>query len=146
VYSFHIFLHFFVRGAFGFGSNIPIVLLTTPCLCPHHAIVLVAVADFISQIDLFPQGVRSGLEGLEAAYSWNARWHGAGTWLLTQSTPEALSVTMGLLIMAIVGMDRSRLLEWLSTWTDLRSRRITLPFAVTAGAVGTLSGGGALYF
>ncbi len=33
------FLGFFIRGAFGFGSNIPIVLLTTPILGPHHAIV-----------------------------------------------------------------------------------------------------------
>jgi uncharacterized membrane protein YfcA len=50
------FLGFFVRGAFGFGSNIPIVLLTTSILGPHHAIVQVAVAAFISQIDLLPQG------------------------------------------------------------------------------------------
>lgn len=53
------FLGFFVRGAFGFGSNIPIVLLTTPILGPHHAIVLVAVAALISQIDLLPQGVHT---------------------------------------------------------------------------------------
>jgi uncharacterized membrane protein YfcA len=53
------FLGFFVRGAFGFGSNIPIVLLTTPILGPHNAIVLVAVAAFVSQIDLLPQGVHT---------------------------------------------------------------------------------------
>jgi uncharacterized membrane protein YfcA len=51
------FFGFFVRGAFGFGSNILIVLLTTSILGPHHAIVLVAVAAFISQIDLLPQGI-----------------------------------------------------------------------------------------
>jgi uncharacterized membrane protein YfcA len=53
---------------------------------------------------------------------------------------------MGLLIMAVVGMDRFRLLERLCRWIDLRSRWVTSAFAVTAGTVGTVSGGGALYF
>lgn len=53
---------------------------------------------------------------------------------------------MGLLIMAVVGMDRFRLLERISVLIDLRSRGVTSAFAVTAGTVGTVSGGGALYF
>jgi uncharacterized membrane protein YfcA len=141
------FLGFFVRGAFGFGSNIPIVLLTTSILGPHHAIVLVAVAAFISQIDLLPQGVHTAdwrvskplIVGMLAGSA-------AGTWLLTLWTAEWLTVTMGLLIMAVVGMDRFRLLERLCRWIDLRSRGVTSAFAVTAGTVGTVSGGGALYF
>lgn len=141
------FLGFFVRGAFGFGSNIPIVLLTAPILGPHHAIVLVAVAALISQIDLLPQGVHTAdwqvskplIAGMLAGTA-------IGTWLLTLWTAEWLTVTMGLLIMAVVGMDRFRLLERLSAWVDLRSRGVTSVFAVTAGTVGTVSGGGALYF
>jgi uncharacterized membrane protein YfcA len=141
------FLGFFVRGTFGFGSNIPIVLLTTPILGPHHAIVLVAVAAFISQIDLLPQGLRTAdwqvskplIVGMIAGSA-------VGTWLLTLWKPEWLTVTMGLLIIAVVGMDRFRLLERVSTWLDLRSRVVTSALAVTAGSVGTVSGGGALYF
>jgi uncharacterized protein len=141
------FVGFFVRGAFGFGSNIPIVLLTTSILGPHHAIVLVAVAAFISQIDLLPQGLHTAdwqvskplIIGMIAGSA-------VGTWCLTLWTPEWLTVTMGLLIMAVVGMDRFRLLERVSTWLDLRSRAVTTTFAVTAGTVGTVSGGGALYF
>src|SRR3989304_8073744 len=106
------FLGFFVRGAFGFGSNIPIVLLTTSVLGPHHAIVLVAVAAFISQIDLLPQGVRTAdwqvskplIIGMLAGSA-------LGTWLLTLWTAEWLTVTMGLLIMTVVGMDRFRVLD-----------------------------------
>jgi len=141
------FLGFFVRGAFGFGSNIPIVLLTTPILGPHHAIVLVAVAAFISQIDLLPQGFHTAdwrvskplIVGMLAGAA-------VGTWLLTLWTAEWLTVTMGLLVMAVVGMDRFRLLDRLSALVDLRSRAVTSAFAVTAGTVGTVSGGGALYF
>lgn len=141
------FFGFFVRGAFGFGSNIPIVLLTTPILGPHHAIVLVAVAAFISQIDLLPQGIHTAdwrvskplVVGMLAGSA-------LGTWLLTLWSAEWLTVTMGLLILAVVAMDRFQLLERLSTRVDLRSRGVTSAFAVTAGTVGTISGGGALYF
>lgn len=140
------FLGFFVRGAFGFGSNIPIVLLTTPILGPHHAIVLAAVASFIAQIDLLPQGIRAAdwrvskplIVGMLAGTA-------IGTWLLTLWRAEWLEVTMGLLIMAIIGMERFRLLEHLSARFDLRSPRITSTLAVTAGAAGTLSGGGGIY-
>ena len=140
------FLGFFVRGAFGFGSNIPIVLLTTPILGPHYAIVLTAVASFIVQIDLLPQGVRTAdwqvskplIVGMLAGTA-------VGTWLLTLWRAEWLEVSMGLLILAIVGMERFRLLERLSERFDLRSRRITSTLAVTAGAVGTVSGGGGIY-
>jgi len=140
------FIGFFVRGAFGFGSNIPIVLLTTPILGPHHAIVLTAVTSFIAQIDLLPQGMRAAdrqvskplIVGMLAGTA-------IGTWLLTLWRAEWLEITMGVLIMAIVGMERFRFLEHLSVRFDLRSRRITSTLAVTAGTVGTLSGGGGIY-
>ena len=142
-----VFRGLFCRGAFGFGSNIPIVLLTTSILGPHHAIVLVAMAALISQIDLLHQGLHTAdwqvskplIVGMIAGSA-------IGTWLLTLWTPEWLTATMGLLILAVVGMDRFRLLERVSTWLDLRSRVVTSAFAVTAGTVGTVSGGGALYF
>lgn len=140
------FLGFLVRGAFGFGSNIPIVLLTTPILGPHHAIVLTAIASFVAQIDLLPQGVRTAdwkvskplIAGMLVGTA-------VGTWLLTLWTAEWLEISMGLLIMTIVGMERLQLMERLAQRFDLRSRRITSTLAVTAGVVGTVSGGGSIY-
>jgi uncharacterized membrane protein YfcA len=141
------FLGFFIRGAFGFGSNIPIVLLTTSILGPRHAIVLVAAAAFISQIDLLPQGVHTAdWQVSKPLIAGMLTGSALGTWLLTLWTAEWLTVTMGLLIMAVIGMDRFQLLERLCRWVDLRSRGITSAFAVTSGTVGTVSGGGALYF
>ena len=52
------FIGFYIRGALGFGSNMPIVLLTTWVLGPHHAILLVALTSGIAQIHLLPQGFR----------------------------------------------------------------------------------------
>lgn len=140
------FLGFFVRGAFGFGSNIPIVLLTTPILGPHHAIVLAAVASFVAQIDLLPQGLRTAdwkvskllITGMLAGTA-------VGAWLLTLWKAEWLEISMGLLIMAIIGMERLQLMQRLLERFDLRSRRITSTLAVTAGVVGTVSGGGSIY-
>ena len=140
------FLGFLVRGAFGFGSNIPIVLMTTPILGPHHAIVLTAITALIAQIDLLPQGVRTAdwkvskplIAGMLAGTA-------VGTWLLTLWKAEWLEISMGLLIMAIIGMERLQLMERLAQRFDLRSGRITSTLAVTAGAIGTVSGGGGIY-
>lgn len=128
------FFGFFVRGAFGFGSNIPIVLLTTSVLGPHHAIILAAVATCIAHIDLLPQGVRTAdwqvskplIVGLLAGTA-------VGTWLLTLWTAEWLTVTMGLLIMTVVGMDRFRLLERLPT--DDPGIIIQLHLSATSGSL-----------
>jgi uncharacterized membrane protein YfcA len=49
----------FVRGAFGFGSNMPIVLLTTWVLGPHHAILLSVLTTAVAQVQLFRQGART---------------------------------------------------------------------------------------
>ena len=49
----------FVRGAFGFGSNLPIVLVTTFILGPHHAIILSLMTSLVSQAHLLPQGFRN---------------------------------------------------------------------------------------
>jgi uncharacterized membrane protein YfcA len=140
------FFGFLVRGAFGFGSNIPIVLLTTPILGPHDAIVLTAIASFMAQIDLLPQGLRTAdwkvskplIAGMLAGTA-------VGTWLLTLWTAEWLEISMGLLIMAIIGMERLQLMERIAQRVDLRSGRITSTLAVTAGMVGTVSGGGSIY-
>lgn len=140
------FLGFFIRGAFGFGSNIPIVLLTTPILGPHHVIVLVTVASFIAQIDLLPQGLRTA--------DWKVAkpliigmliGSAVGTWVLAIWKAEWLEISMGLVIIAIIAMERIQVMERLSDRFDLRARGITSTIAITAGTAGTVSGGGGIY-
>lgn len=141
------FIGFFIRGAFGFGSNMPIVLLTTWLLGPHHAILLVVLTASAAQVHLFPQGLktadwrvtRSLLVGLLAGTA-------AGTWLFTQLPADWLTLILGLLISAVVLMDRFRVLDWLAASIDLRSLPVTTSLSVTSGVVGTVSGGGGIYF
>ena len=52
------FIGFYIRGALGFGSNLPIVVMTAWVLDPHHAILLVALCSGIAQVQLLPQGFR----------------------------------------------------------------------------------------
>lgn len=143
-------VHFFgcfIRGAFGFGSNMPIVLLSTWILGPHHAILLAVMSTLVAQAHLLPQGMRSAdwpvakplIAGLLIGIV-------GGTWMFTRIAPDWLTLILGALIGALVAMDRLKALERLSTVVDVRSRPITTGLAITSATVGTVSGGGALYF
>lgn len=141
------FIGFFIRGAFGFGSNMPIVLLTTWVLGPHHAILLVALSSGIVQIHLLPQGfrhtdwtiVRRLTIGLLVGIA-------LGVWIFAELRADWLMLLLGLLIVAILVMDRLRLVERLQRVVDLRSRSVANALAAISGGVGTVSGGGGLYF
>ncbi len=146
VFAMH-FLGFFIRGAFGFGSNMPIVLITTWILGPHHAILLVLLATVAAQVHLLPQGfkdadwqvARSLAAGMVIGIT-------LGTWAFTVLAADWLTLVMGLLIVTVVATDGLKLLQRLSRTIDLRSRRVASTLAITSGAVGSLSGGGAFYF
>ena len=51
---------FTVRGAFGFGTGLPNVLLMSLIVSPHQAVILHSTTTLFSQIQLLPQGVRAG--------------------------------------------------------------------------------------
>lgn len=141
------FVGFFIRGAFGFGSNMPIILMTTWLLGPHHAVVLVVVTASASQIHLLPQGVKTAdwdvtrplLAGMVVGVT-------VGTWVFTKLEADWLMLLMGGLITGIVIMDRVRLLERLTHVMDLRDRFVSMTLAIVSGLIGTISGGGGLYF
>ena len=138
---------FFVRGAFGFGSNMPIVLLTTWVLGPHHAIILVAVAAALAQIHLLPQGPRHADWKLVAALlPGTVVGVVAGTWLLSHLEASGLMAVMGALVLGIVLMDHFKLITWLSKVIDLRALPVSMGLAAMSGVLGTVSGGGGIYF
>ncbi len=140
------FLGFFVRGAFGFGSNMPIVLLTTWLLGPHHAILLTAVAALAAQLHLLPQGI--------ATADWKVSRQlivgmlvgvGAGTWLFIRLAEDWLTLVMGALIITIVVLDRTRAVDRFASGVDLRSPVVTTSLAAGSACAGAVGGGGAMY-
>ena len=140
------FFGFFVRGAFGFGSNMPIVLLTTWLLGPHHAILLTALAAAAAQIHLLPQGI--------ATADWRVSRQliagmlvgvGTGTWLFVRLAEDWLTLVMGALIITIVALDRTRAVERFAPRADLRSPLVTTTLAAGSACAGAVGGGGAMY-
>ena len=139
-------LGFFIRGAFGFGSNLPLVLIVTWVLGPHHAIVLTLVVSAFAQIHLAPQGVRSAdwsvfrtlILGLLIGST-------LGVAVFSALRADSLTIVMGLLIVAIIVMDRYEAFAHLQKFVDLRAKRVAIPLATLSGMVGSVSGGGGLY-
>lgn len=141
------FLGFFIRGAFGFGSNMPIILLTAWLLEPHHAILLVVFTAAAAQVHLFPQGFRSADWQVTKPLIVGMLFGTAlGTWLFTILAANWLLLLMGVLITLTVAMDRLHLLERMPQFIDLRARMVTSSLAFFSGTVGPVSGGGGLYF
>ena len=138
---------FYIRGVFGFGSNMPIILLTTWVLGPHHAILLVALASGIAQIHLLPQGFRDTDWRVARVLSLGMMGGIAlGVWVFVGIEAKWLVLLLGGLIIVILLMDRLRLIERLPRKFDLRSSVLASVLAVISGTVGTISGGGGLYF
>ena len=141
------FIGFYIRGAFGFGSNMPIILLTTWLIGPHHAVVLVVITASAAQVHLLPQGFKSAdwpvtrplMVGMFIGIT-------VGSWLFTILAADWLVLLMGGLITFIVLMDRLRLLERLRAVIDLRARSVSFLLSLVSGLVGAVSGGGGLYF
>ncbi len=140
------FFGFFVRGAFGFGSNMPIVLLTTWLLGPHHAILLTAVAALVAQLHLLPQGV--------ATADWRVSRQlivgmmlgvGAGTWIFVRLAEDWLTLVMGALIITIVALDRTQTVNRFMSGVNLRSPVVTVSLAAGSACGGAVGGGGAMY-
>jgi uncharacterized membrane protein YfcA len=138
---------FYIRGALGFGSNMPIVLLTTWVLDPHHAILLVALTSGIAQVHLLPQGFRHTdwpiarmlALGMMAGIVF-------GTWVFAEIEADWLVLLLGGLILSILLMARFQAIEQLQQRINLRSHALASLLAVISGTVGTISGGGGLYF
>ena len=137
---------FYLRGAFGFGSNMPIVLLTAWVLGAHHAVLLVVVVATLAQVHLLPQGFESA--------HWKVTWpvitamtagSVGGVWLLTVLSGEWLTVVLGLVVIIIVALDAGRVLERLARRYDVRAPAWSGSMALASGALGTVAGGGGIY-
>ncbi|MEM7405509.1 MAG: sulfite exporter TauE/SafE family protein [Pseudomonadota bacterium] len=145
VYAAYLF-GYYVRGSFGFGSNLPAVLLTAVVLGPHHAVLLASVVATFGQVQLLPQGLHGAnwsrvVPVVLAMVIGNT----LGVWLLTVLSADWLLVLLGILVAFMVTSDRLNLLSRLETVIDVRSPRLAAGIGTVSSAMGTVAGGGALY-
>jgi uncharacterized membrane protein YfcA len=138
---------FIIRGAFGFGSNLPIIIATTWLIGAHHAIILVILTATFAQAHLFPQGVRQAdwrlVTGLLVGIYIGI---GVGTYVFVSLDSATLAPILGGLVIIIVAMDRFNAIQKLGTIVDLRGRPTVAGLSLVSGFVGTVSGGGGIYF
>lgn len=138
---------FMIRGAFGFGSNLPIIIATTWLLGPHHAILLVIMTASMAQVHLFPQCFGKANWRLVAALTLGVYVGiGIGTYVFVSLEPDALAPILGALIMTVVLMDRFNAIPRLARVIDLRAKPLVAVLSLVSGFVGTVSGGGGIYF
>ncbi len=138
---------FFVRGAFGFGSNMPIILLITWILGPHHAIVLVVLTSIVPQLQLLPEGIRNAdwkvtrslLFGILAGTI-------VGTLIFANAKSYVLSMVMGSVIIFLVVSEKFQLMQAIDNRVNLRGGPVVLLLSSISGFVGSISGGGGVYF
>ena len=137
---------FAIRGSFGFGSNLPAVLITAWVLGPHHAVLLAALVAMLAQLQLLPQGVNGANWGRVVPIVLTMLVGTAvGVWLLTIIDADWLLLVLAVLIAIMVVTDRLRLLERVGRWVDIRSPRLAAFIGTFSSMMSTLSGGGALY-
>lgn len=137
---------YYIRGAFGFGSNLPAVLISAWVLGAQQAVLLAAFTATLSQLQLLPQGVRDAcwprVVPVVVAMGLGSL---IGVWLLTVLHADWLLLVLALLVAWMVAMDRFHLLERLAHRVDVRSPRLAAVLAVLSSTMGAISGGGAIY-
>jgi len=122
-------------------------MATTWLLGPHHAIVLTILTASFSQVHLFPQGVRRADWRLVLALVGGIYLGVAvGTYVFVSLAPATLAPILGALVLVIVAMDRTDAIRRLGRIVDLNARPTATGLSVVSGFVGTVSGGGGIYF
>jgi uncharacterized membrane protein YfcA len=137
----------FIRGAFGFGSNVPIVVISAFLLPPHHAILLALMTTIAAQIQLIPAGIRTAdWQVTKPLMAGLVVGTGFGSWLFSILSPQWLVIILGAVIVFIILMDTIKIIEKMVRFIDLRSKPLASLLAVIGGLMGGLSGAGAFYF
>ncbi|MEE8284755.1 MAG: sulfite exporter TauE/SafE family protein [Alphaproteobacteria bacterium] len=136
-----------IRGAFGFGSITPAILFSTLVTEPHHAVLLALGAGVITQVQIIPFGLHHG-DWKIARPMIAAGFAAIAVGLLIFKELEAgwLMVLLGVVLAAVMVMDRYHVLDRLARKIDLRNMATVLGLSTTAGLIAGITGGGGMYF
>lgn len=138
---------FILRGALGFGSVTPTVLLTSWVLEPHHAVLLALTTTVAAQGQLLPEGFRHGdwqiTRPILAAISITIV---VGIWAFIRLDANWLTLIIGVMMCWTVFMEYRKLLDRLGEYIDMRAPRNAFALAGISGLIaGTVGAGGMLF-
>ncbi len=134
---------FFVRGAVGFGSAMPAVLLTSWLLAVHHAVILALLAGLVSQGQFLAQGIRGA--DWSIARSVTLSLLGSitiGVLLFQQLDADWLLLLLGVLCFLLVSLGRPPVVDGMVRRWGRHAGAIA---GAISGFVGTVIGAGGMY-
>ena len=136
-----------LRGAFGFGAGLPIVLFMSLIIPPHQAVVLHGTATLVSQIQLLPQGIRDGdwkiSKSLILGFFVSTL---LGVLIFSSLEESQLKIAMGGLLLLVIIADMADIRSRIAAKIDLRRPIVPFTYAGIAGVIGAIAGGGTGYF
>lgn len=134
---------FFVRGAVGFGSAMPAVLLTSWLMPVHHSVILALLAGLVSQGQFLTQGVRDADWPVARSVIFALMISiTVGVLLFERLDSDWLLLLLGLLCMALVSVGRPPMVDRFVTMWGPRAGIVA---GGISGFVGTLVGAGGMY-
>lgn len=138
---------FILRGAIGFGSVTPTVLLTSWVLEPHHAVLLALTTTVAAQGQLLPEGFRHGdwriTRPIMAAICISIV---AGIFVFIRLEAQWLTLIIGVVMCWTVFMEYRKLLDRLGKYIDMRAPRTAFALASISGLIAGAVGAGGMLF
>ncbi|WP_114965481.1 sulfite exporter TauE/SafE family protein [Alkalilacustris brevis] len=138
---------FLLKGVFGYGAVSMMVVGSALIIPPHQAVVLAAVTNFYTQIQLIPRSLRDGDRQVAGKLIiWTLPSVVAGVWLFASLEARWLSLAIGLFILFLVISEVFGLIGRMAPLVQ-RHTAVAGPIASTvAGLIGGFLGAGAMVF
>ena len=137
---------FFVRGAFGFGSGVPAILLASFIIPPHHAVLLLLMSSSVSHSQFIWHGVRYADWGVaKTILIFLIPGVLSGVWVFRELSSAWLTLVLGIIISCIVAISFTDVMNKFAQRVNIRSRWISGALATLAGCIAGSVGAGAMY-
>ncbi|WP_197078428.1 sulfite exporter TauE/SafE family protein [Hoeflea sp. IMCC20628] len=140
-------LAFVIKGVFGYGAILPMILMGSFVMPPHQAIILAGLVNLASQVVLVPDGLKYGnhcLAGRMILFIIPAVIVGVLMFRLLE--PAALQFTVGFLLLLILLAEGAAWQKRVLPFVKARQNFFSGAAALIAGLLSGLVGAGAMIF
>lgn len=138
---------FLVKGVFGFGAVPLLIVGGTFVIDAHHAVILAAITNIMTHVQLMPNGIRNGRRPLVfglAIFVLPAIVF--GVWVFGRLSGPNLSVLAGLILLLSMAIDQFRLLDPLHPMVREHQRIVGPVFGMLTGLIAGVIGAASIAF
>ncbi len=138
---------FLIKGVFGFGAVPLLIVGGTFVTEAHHAVVLAAVSNLLTHIQLMPHGIRHGRRQLVLRLAiFILPSVILGVWIFGQLSGPDLTALAGAIILMSMVMDQFRLLDPLHPFVRRHERVAGPTFGTLTGLIAGVVGAASIAF